>query len=208
MEIIKKIENINNQPPNPIQDKEWVNYYKSLFNPTTNVRTHSLYSSEQDKDKKCSLDFPFTCKELKRGIFKLKSGKKGGPDLMLNEFIKAGASTMALALVKLFNKILQTGNFPRIWSLSYISSIYKSGDPTDCSNYRGISLTSCLGKLFTSLLQRRLYDFLESHNLLSCNQGGFREKYRTSDHVFILKTLLNKCVLNKKKEYISVLYRF
>jgi hypothetical protein len=34
--------------------------------------------------------------------------------------------------------------------------IYKSGDPNDCNNYRGISVTSCLGKLFTSLLQKRL----------------------------------------------------
>ena len=68
---LNKIKNINNQPSNPIQDKDWVNYYKSLFNPTTNVVTHSLCRSEQDKDNKCSLYFLFTCKEVKRGILKL-----------------------------------------------------------------------------------------------------------------------------------------
>jgi hypothetical protein len=63
---------------------------------------------------------------------------------------------MTLTLVKLFNKILQCGKFPSVWNHSLISSIYKSGDPNDCNNYRGISVTSCLGKLFTSLLQKRL----------------------------------------------------
>jgi hypothetical protein len=42
--------------------------------------------------------------------------------------------------------ILQCGKFPSVWNHSLISSIYKSGDPNDCNNYRGISVTSCLGK--------------------------------------------------------------
>ena len=107
-----------------------------------------------DKDTiPCPLDFPFTCSEIKKGIRKLKNGKKEGSDLILNEFIKTGSQTMTLTLVKLFNKILQCGKFPSVWNHSLISSIYKSGDPNDCNNY---SVTSCLGKLFTSLLQNRL----------------------------------------------------
>ena len=130
---------------------------------------------------------------------KLKNGKKGGTDLILNEFLKAGSSTLTLTLVKLFNRILESGVFPRDWNHSLISSIYKSGDPNDCNNYRGISITSCLGKLFTSLLQCRLSNFLESNNLISPNQGGFRSGYRTTDHLFILKTLINKYVGKMKK---------
>ena len=80
----------------------------------------------------------------------------------MNFNIKTGSQTMTLTLVKLFNKILQCGKFPSVWNHSLISSIYKSGDPNDCNNYRGISVTSCLGKLFISLLQKRLGDFLES----------------------------------------------
>ena len=89
----------------------------------------------------------------------------------LNEFIKNSASSMILLIVKLFNKILQCGKFPKIWNLSYVSSILKSGEPNDCQNYRGICVSSCFGKLFTSLLQTRLTVFLESKNLLSVNVG-------------------------------------
>ena len=106
------------------------------------------------------LDFPFTCSEIKKGIHKLKNGKKEGPDLIINEFIRTGNQTMTLTLVTLFNKKLLCGKFPSVWNHSFISSIYKSGDPNDCNNYRGISVTSCLGKLFTSLLLKKTCEII------------------------------------------------
>jgi hypothetical protein len=109
--------------------------------------------------------------------------------------MKNSVANMVLVIVKLFNKILQLGKFPKQWNISHISSIFKSGDPNDCNNYRGICVSSCLGKVFTSLLQNRLTLFLEEHDLLSPNQGGFRAGYRTSDHIFILKTLINKYII-------------
>ena len=111
--------------------------------------------------------------------------------------MKNSVANMVLVIVKLFNKILQLGKFPKQWNISHISSMFKSGDPNDCNNYRGICVSSCLGKLFTSLLQNILTLFLEEHDLLSPNQGGFSAGYRTSDHIFILKTLINKHVYNK-----------
>ena len=112
---------------------------------------------------------------------------------------------MSLVIVKLFNKVLQNGKFLKVWNLSCISSMFKSGNPNDCNNYWGICISSCLGKLFTSLLQNRLTNFLEKHNLLSVNQGGFREGCRTSDHIYILKTLINK-YLNKCKNNLYVCF--
>ena len=154
---------------------------------------------EETKDDLCSLDYRFNCKEVKKGISKLKSGKSNEPDLKLNEFMKNSVANMILVIVKLFNKILQLGKFPKQWNILHISSIFKSGDPNDCNNYRGICVSSCLGKLFTSLLQNILTLFLEEHDLLSPNQGGFRAGYRTSDHIFILKTLIDKYVYNNNK---------
>ena len=184
---------------NPISAKEWTEHYKSLFT-DLNCTNFDLNSDlEGTKDNFSSLDYAFNCNEVKKGIKDLKSGKSGGPDLILNEFIKNSKDSMVLVLVKLFNKILQTGIFPKQWNVSYISSIFKSGNPNDCNNYRGICVSSCLGKLFTSLLQKRLSLFLEDNNLVSSNQGGFKSGYRTSDHIFILKTLINKYLYGKNK---------
>ena len=58
-------------------------------------------------------------------------------------------------------------------------------------------------------------DYLEINKLISFNQGGFRSGYRTNDHIFILKTLINKylhqlksklyvCFVDFKKAFDSI----
>jgi len=184
-----------------IPAKDWETHFKNLL--VTNENEECHLNCEEALSDSCNLDIPFTCKEIKVGIKRLKNGKSAGLDLILNEFIKAGSNILITTLTKLFNKILNSGKFPKVWNISLLTSIYKSGDPSDCGNYRGISLTSCLGKLFTSLLQLRISEFLETNNLLSTNQGGFRKNYRTIDHIFILRTIINKYIYKcKKKIYV------
>ena len=108
------------------------------------------------------LDFPFTCKEVRNGLFKLKLNKKEGIDIISNEMLNYGSSILTLPLVKLFNYILNSTDYPEIWNVSLISTIYKKGDKNNCYNYRGISLSSCLSKLFPGLHQNRLETGLSS----------------------------------------------
>ena len=61
---------------------------------------------------------------------------------------------------------------------------------SDPDNYRGITLLSCLGKLFTSAINSRLRSFLELRNQLGEEQSGFRAAYSTCDHVFSLHVLI------------------
>ena len=70
-------------------------------------------------------------------------------------------------------------------------------------NYRGITLLSCLGKLFTSILNNRLTVFLEQNNLLGEEQAGFREHYSTLDHIYtiIMSSLINQTLSKKKRVY-------
>ena len=57
----------------------------------------------------------------------------------------------------------------------YVISVplYKNkGDKLDPSNFRPITIISCFGKLFTSLLNTRLNKFSEDYCLICENQGG------------------------------------
>lgn len=144
---------------------------------------------------------------MRKALKSLKNTKSGGLDLILNEFLKYGAHSLILPLVKLFNKILESGIFPDIWNISTITTLHKSGSLYDCNNYRGISIGSCLGKLFTKILQYRISSYLEENNLIEDNQAGFRQDYRTTDQIFILKTLLNKYLHKLKKNYICMFCR-
>ena len=100
-----------------------------------------------------------------------------------------------------FNIISDKSLFPHIWKFGYIVPIFKGEDSFDPSNYRGIAITSCMGKLFTLILNDRLTSFLEERNILKPNQIGFCKGYRTSDHVFVLNSMINSYIRKGKKIY-------
>ena len=79
--------------------------------------------------------------------------------------------------------------------------LHKSGSKSDPSNYRGISLVNCLSTFFSAILNQRLFTLMT--NKYAKTQFGFRENHRTSDSLFVLKTLINKYVhKNKRKLFV------
>ena len=65
-----------------------------------------------------------------------------------------------------------------IYNTVFISQVKKNYR----SNYRGIALTSCLGKLFSTLLHVRIENEVEKKKLLPQSKAGFRKNYRMTDH--------------------------
>ena len=103
-----------------------------------------------------------------------------------------------------FNIVLDTGLLPDSWLEGIIRPIYKNkGDQLDPSNYRPITILSCFGKLFTSVLNIRLNNYLKSYDLLKENQAGFRQGYSTNDHIFALHALIELLKIQKKKLFCS-----
>ncbi|GFN84374.1 RNA-directed DNA polymerase from mobile element jockey [Plakobranchus ocellatus] len=87
-------------------------------------------------------------------------------------------------LLKLFNNIWTTGDISPSWREASVVPIPKPGkDPSDRSNYRPIALTSCLCKILERMVNDRLVHVLESRNLLSNLQCGFRKDHSTLDHL-------------------------
>ena len=64
-------------------------------------------------------------------------------------------------------------------------------------------MTSCLDKLFTSILQSRLNKYIQIHNILNPKQFGFRPNARTTDSLFMLQQLLHKCTKQHEKLYVG-----
>ena len=91
---------------------------------------------------------------------------------------------------------------PDDWCQGVIRPIYKNkSDPDELNNYRGISLLSCFGKLFTSCLNRRLTIFLEKNNIVQAGQTGLKSDFSTIDHLFVLKSLADLYPSNRKRLY-------
>ena len=198
------IENV----PTPILEETWLNHFQSLHSndPRTSTQQQEIYnelqSLEKEKEQLNYLDHTITEQEIRQAVKKLKNEKSPFLDKIRNEMIKASLESLMPVYIKLFNLILQSGKMPDIWCQGLITPIYKSGDKSDPTNYRGICVSSCLGKLFSSILNQRLYLYFEENKILHNSQIGFLPENRTADHVFTLRTLIDKYVhYHKEKVY-------
>ena len=121
---------------------------------------------------------------------------------MCNEYIKSSSSVLIQVYVKLFNLILDSGNIPDSWLIGTIKPIFKNkGDPQKAENYRPITIVSCMGKLFTAILNSRLNTFIEVYNILNENQCGFRANYSTSDNIYVIYCIIEYLRVRKLKTY-------
>ncbi len=120
--------------------------------------------------------------------------------MIINEYIKSTKHLLCPLYVKMFNKILDTGVMSSEWSVGTIVPLYKNkGDIQDVNNYRGITLLSCMGKLFTFIVNESLTDYSNKLSLISETQAGFRHGYSTLDHIFLLKCVPDLFKWKKKK---------
>ena len=76
--------------------------------------------------------------------------------------------------------------------------MHKTGSQFEPINYRGITLSSCLGKLFCHVTNNRISSELDKRSFLNHEQACIRKNYRTSDHRSILGTIVDKYFLNSK----------
>ena len=185
----------------------FVKHFEHLVNPTNLSASNTLTNDSNTilngtNNPNHDLNKPFTIREIKKSIRKLKNGKAVGLDLISNEMIKSSADDMLPSITKIFNLILANGNSPGAWRFGYITPLYKKkGARDDPNNYRGITVTNCLCKLFSSVLNQRLTDYLNSNGILSNLQSGFRKESRTSDNIFVIRTIVNKYFSMSKKLY-------
>ena len=161
-------ENIKTRELPPVTEDQWLQHFGNLhsdISPNQHQKSiiDQLPAKEQLSVSQPALDQLISEKELLEKVKNLKNKKSSANDRINNEMIRCSMrlSNMKSAFLKLFNLILDSKTFPSIWSEGIISLIFKSGDKFDPNNYRGICVSSCLGKLFCSILNTRLISFLQ-----------------------------------------------
>ena len=209
--LIKSLRECNlggdaNNESDSVDPGTWFDYFKAL-NSSPEFRKSSFQINVELVSKNYKqfaqnvvgvLDSEISLQEVKSEIQKLKNNKTSGNDSIANEMIKASSDVILPTL-------LNREYFPKMWSVGFIVPIYKSDGCDNPSNYRGITITSCVGKLFTSVINQRIIKFVEKQRIVSHHQIGFKKSFQTADHIFIVKTLINK-YLHKGKNCTCVLW--
>ena len=109
--------------------------------------------------------------------------KSSGIDFLSSKILKDAFMVLVTQLVYLFNLSLYSSDFPSNWKLATIIPLFKGGNSKSVSNYRPVSLLPLPGKLMEKIVHRGITTYLESNNLLSDNQSGFRKNYSTTKSI-------------------------
>jgi hypothetical protein len=84
---------------------------------------------------------------------------------------------------KLITSIWNKEEMPDQWKQSIIVPIHKTGDTSDCNNYRGISLLSTSYNILSNILLSRLSLYIDE--IIGGHQCGFRRNRSTTDQIFL-----------------------
>ena len=145
----------------------------------------------------------FNITELKDAIA-VSNDTATGPDDIHYQMLKHLPETALTTLLHIFNGIWITGVFPKSCRLTTIIPIPKPGkDHAEPTNYRPIALTSCLCKTLERIINRRLVWYLESNNLITKLQSGFRAERSTNDNLVRLENFIRDAFI-KREMYFSI----
>ena len=107
-------------------------------------------------------------------------------------------------LVRVFNICFMLSIVPVDWVIACMVPIYKDkGDVHECSNFRGISLLSLVGKVYGRVLINRIRD--KTENVIAEVQSGFRRGRGCTDQIFIVRQICEKYLEKGKDVYFAFL---
>ena len=140
------------------------NFYTKLYD-DQNLENKNEQSEDTEEPK-------FLEKEIAQIIKNLKNNKAGGEDGIKNEHIKYGGEILIQIITKLCNEIMEENKISEAWKQSNIILLHKKGDRHDIENYRPISLSPTLLKIFSKLIVNRISIALNEQQ--PSEQAGFR----------------------------------
>jgi hypothetical protein len=110
-----------------------------------------------------------------------------------------------MSYVDMFTAISDIEVIPDDWHIGIIRPLHKSGSLYDIDNYRGITLSSNVYKIFSKTIESTAVNHVESVNILGELQGAFRKVRRLENHIFTQNGICSLAKSSKKPLYIAFL---
>ena len=122
-------------------------------------------------------DMEVSSSDIKKQLLKLNIFKSSGPDGVHPKLLKSLAydNNFVEAVTKLFQKCSDTGFLPAVWKSASVVALFKKGIKSDPLNYRPVSLTCILCKVYEKLVRAHVLDFLE-HRISKHHHGFVKGK--------------------------------
>ncbi|CAL4081788.1 unnamed protein product, partial [Meganyctiphanes norvegica] len=149
-----------------------VGEYNSQYSKMENKENVSkeLFSNIEDGDL---TDIDITENDIEDAIGELKQNSAAGPDGIPAILLKNIKKSIALPLKIILRKSLDEGKIPNTFKLAYVTPIHKGGSKLKPEQYRPVSLTSHVMKIFERVIKRNIMEHLKEQNLIHPGQHGF-----------------------------------
>ena len=185
--------------------EQLANAFQILLGPTIHCTDQQCTIIEDDEQMNTThqaeqINANVQTKEVQAAFKRLRRRKAAGIDGIKAEHLLDAYDLLLQPMADAFSHLLHNG-VPAAWCQGVIHPIFKAGARDDPSNYRGITVTPTLSKLYAMVLEGRLTDWAEQRGLRAIGQSGFRRGFRTINNIFILQTLLKQTRTRGQKLY-------
>ncbi|MES9884421.1 MAG: reverse transcriptase family protein, partial [Sedimenticola sp.] len=172
----------------PKSDSNFDEYFSNLNKLQLDI-INQLNIAQDDNDIK-----PITESEVIKAVGNLNNGKSADEFGISSEHLKTGKDVLVPSITVIFNEILTTGNVPEVFKSGIITPVHKKGkDPKRMDNYRGITVTSIIGKLFEYVLLGRMSE-------ISSNQSELQFGFTSGLSPNMASLLMSEAVVDSKLE--------
>ena len=141
-------------------------------------KDYLIYNNNEMENNELTFD------EFEKAFKSLKRNKSSGIDDINCNIILDTFQELGLPLFKIFQASISEGIFPDKLKLAKVTPIFKTGDSTESSNYRPISVLPIFSKVLERIIYNRLYSFLTDNNILYEKQFGF-QKNTSTEHAIL-----------------------
>ena len=177
------------------------NEWQKQFEDTTQRPTKPNYPKRTSKNIQGDrLMAPISKDEIETGIQSLRNRSAAGPDEIYNEMLKCLEANGIEWITEIVNNCLAQKDIPEEWKHSRLYPIYKnSGSRLEMKNFRPIALISTIYKLFSSIINKRMQDYIQLNNLIPLEQSGFQAGKDTHTNIKVLIDVIEDSNQHKKE---------
>ena len=111
--------------------------------------------------------------DVLRAGLKMKKKLSRTPEEIPSYFIARNISALLKPITAIFNICLLSNSVPNQWKSAFVIPVYKKGSRSDASNYRPVSLTSSLSRLFEAVILDKMMEHVQQYDLITPHQFGF-----------------------------------
>lgn len=175
-------------------------HFRSLLGVDFDAALDATDYSYNPEDVVECLDSPIEPWEVKKALHKMRNSACGEDRISASALKKLECDDIA----SFFAKLNSIDDLPVSWARSVLVPIPKAGK--DCSkpgNLRGLSVQTCIRRLYSRCLLPRLMSWVNSSNSLPEAQTGFCKGYRTTDNLAIMRALHERCAHNRVDLFVA-----